>query len=117
VEGIRADSNVWLHGTLEQVTASLSGGGEADIKAVAGLAVVAFDRLEEPVISGFECREIDKKERSREPGMVGYVVQPEEELWDIAKKFCTTVEAITQVNQMETDDVKAGDALLLLKEA
>jgi hypothetical protein len=116
-EGIQPDSNVWLRGTLEQVTGGLSGNGEVDIKAVAGLEVVAFNRIDEPVISGFECREIDKKERSREPGMVGYVVQQEEELWDIAKRFYTTVENILQVNQLETADIKEGDVLLLLKEA
>jgi hypothetical protein len=117
VDGIRPDSNLWLRGSLEQISGSLSGEGEVEIKAVAGLEVVAFDRIEEPVISGFECHEIDWKARSREPGIVGYVVQAEEELWDIAKRFFTTVENIMQVNHLDSPQVKEGDALLLLKES
>ena len=50
------------------------------------------------------------------PGMVGYVVQEKETLWDIAKKFFTTVEAIMEVNQKETEQVQTGDMILILKE-
>ena len=48
--------------------------------------------------------------------MVGYVVQEKETLWDIAKKFFTTVEAIMEVNQKETEQVQTGDMILILKE-
>lgn len=116
VDGILPDSNIWLQGILEQIGGSLAGDHEIEIKAVAGLEVVAFERIEEPIISGFETKEIDKKARSREPGMIGYVVQAGETLWDIAKRFYTTSENIAQVNHMESEDVKEGDVLLLLKE-
>ncbi|MDY3908350.1 MAG: DUF3794 domain-containing protein [Eubacterium sp.] len=116
VEGIRPDSNIWLQCTMEQISGSLAGEKEMEIKAVAGMEVVAFERIEEPIISGFESQEIDWKARSREPGIIGYVVQTGEGLWDIAKRFYTTCENIAQVNHLETEDVKEGDVLLLLKE-
>ena len=101
---------------MEQISGSLAGEKEMEIKAVAGMEVVAFERIEEPIISGFESQEIDWKARSREPGIIGYVVQTGEGLWDIAKRFYTTCENIAQVNHLETEDVKEGDVLLLLKE-
>ena len=117
IDGIHPDSNIWLHGTLEQIGGSLAGDHEIEIKAVAGLEVVAFEPIEEPIISGFESQEIDWKARSREPGIIGYVVQAGEELWDIAKRFYTTSENIAQINHLETENVSEGDVLLLLKES
>ena len=42
--------------------------------------------------------------------------EEKETLWDIAKKFFTTVEAIMEVNQKETEQVQTGDMILILKE-
>ena len=47
--------------------------------------------------------------------MIGYVVQAGEELWDIAKQFFTTTEEIMSINQMENDEIKEGDILLILR--
>ena len=107
---------MWLYGTLEQVGGTMTGDKEIEIKAVAALDMIAFDRMEEPIISGYESEEIDWKAWSREPGMIGYVVQPGETMWDIAKNFLTTVGSIMEINQRENEQVKAGDILLILKE-
>lgn len=115
-EGLEPDSNVWLRGTLEQVSGTMTGDREIEIKAVAALDLIAFERIEAPIITGYESEDIDWKARSREPGIIGYVVQSGEELWDIAKNFFTTKEAIMEINQMEKEDVKEGDILLILKE-
>lgn len=116
VQGLQENSNVWLHGTLEQISGNITGDKEIEIKAVAALDLIAFDRIEEPIIVDFDREEIDWKARSREPGMIGYVVQAGEELWDIAKRFFTTTDKIMEINQMERDTLKEGDILLILKE-
>ena len=68
------------------------------------------------IVSGYESEEVDWDAFRSAPGMVGYVVQEKETLWDIAKKFFTTVEAIMEVNQKETEQVQTGDMILILKE-
>lgn len=115
-DGITENSNVWLQGSLEQISGTLTGDKEIEIKAVAALDVIAFERIEEPIIHDYESQEIDWKARSREPGMVGYVVQSGESLWDVAKQFYTTEDSIREINQLEQDELKAGDILLVLKE-
>lgn len=115
-DGLKENSNVWLCGTLEHVSGTMTGDKEIEVKAVAALDMIAFDRIEEPIISGYESEEIDWKAWSREPGMVGYVVQPGETMWDIAKNFLTTVDSIMEINQKENEQVKPGDVLLLLKQ-
>lgn len=115
-EGMNENSNVWFHASMEQINGTISNDKEIEIKAVAALELIAFDRIEEPIISDFECEPMDWKARSREPGMVGYVVQSGENLWDIAKRFFTTKEAIMEMNEMDTEKIKEGDILLVIKE-
>lgn len=50
------------------------------------------------------------------PGIVGYIVQPGDSLWKIAKKFHTTVETIMTTNGLTDSLIKPGDRLLLVKE-
>ena len=115
-DGLNEESNVWIKGTLEQISGSVTGDKEIEIKAVGAIDLIAFEKIEEPIIADFSSEEIDWKVRSREPGIVGYVVQAGEELWDIAKRFFTTTDAIMSINQMESDILKEGDILLILKE-
>lgn len=49
------------------------------------------------------------------PGIVGYQVQPGDSLWDIAKKFYTTIDTIVQLNGLESERVKPYDTLILMK--
>jgi LysM repeat protein len=53
--------------------------------------------------------------------MVGYIATGEETLWDIAKKYHTTVESIKQrnpvLNERKSDRIKRSDKLLLVKAA
>lgn len=115
-EGLTLNSNVWLYGTLEQIGGTMTGDKEIEVKAVAALDMISFERIEEPIILDYESEEIDWKAWSREPGMVGYVVQPGEALWDIAKNFLTTIGSIIEINKKENEQVKAGEILLILKE-
>lgn len=39
------------------------------------------------------------------PGITVYVVKPEDSLWDIAKKFYTTVEEISAVNELKDGEI------------
>ena len=50
------------------------------------------------------------------PGIVGYIVQPDDTLWKIAKKFHTTVENILDTNGLTEEKVSLGDKLILIKE-
>ena len=49
------------------------------------------------------------------PGIVGYIVQPGDSLWKIAKKFHTTVEAVMEANGLSSDALMPGDRLILVK--
>lgn len=117
IPDILPDSDIRMNAGVEQVSGSLLGENEADIKAVVVIDVLAFNNMEEPIIADFEIEELDCDARAKEPGLIGYVVRKGDELWNIAKEFYTTVETIMEINKLESDIVREGDVLLVMKEA
>ena len=105
-----------LDWTVEQLSVGLMGSGEVEVKAV--LAFNCFQK--EPVqiqnIESAEFRLVDTEELENRPGIVGYFVQNGDTLWNLAKKYNTTVENIKEVNHMEKEDVNKGDKILIFKQ-
>lgn len=117
IPDILSDSDVRMTAGMEQVSGSLLGENEAEIKAVVVIDVLAFNNIEEPIIADFKVEELDCTARAREPGLIGYVVKKGDELWNIAKEFYTTTDTIMEINKLENELVREGDILLVMKEA
>ena len=120
--GNTAPANTWgehiqyeMMVTPEQLTATLTGGSEIEIKGTIGLDTICFERLQEEVIDDICEEEMDRSAFLAMPGMTGYVVQKNDTLWDIAKVHRTTMESIRAQNKLTSDNVNAGDRLVLVK--
>ena len=50
------------------------------------------------------------------PSVVGYMVKQDETLWDVAKKFHTTRQKLIEINELEGEDIKQGDRILITKQ-
>lgn len=113
-----ADLNVRYDITygLEQLAVELAGNGEIEIKAI--LAFQSFVRkpMNLEIIENISFSPFDEKEREKRPGMIGYVVKKDDDLWSLAKKYNTTEENIKKVNDLTLNSLKAGDKLLIFKE-
>ncbi len=59
--------------------------------------------------------ELDLEKLQSMPGIVGYVVKKDDSLWNIAKKYYTSVDTIMEINDLENDDIKEGDRLIIMK--
>mgnify|MGYP002423589107 CR=1 FL=1 len=56
----------------------------------------------------------ETEEELEKHGMVIYFVKPKDTLWEIAKRFCSTVEEIKRVNQIEQEkNLKIGQKLYI----
>ncbi len=117
IPDILPDSDIRMTAGLEQISGTLLGENEADIKAVIVIDVLAFNHQEEPIIAEVVVEELDCAARAKEPGLIGYVVKKGEALWDIAKMFYTTTDMIMEINKLEDENVQEGDVLLVMKEA
>ena len=50
------------------------------------------------------------------PGIIGYVVKDGDNLWELAKKYHTTMESIMEVNDLDKIELKSGQKILIFKE-
>lgn len=101
---------------LDQMSAVMMGGGAMEVKATIALDLLALQPVCEPVIKNVSEAPMDLKKLQEMPGIVGYIVQPGDSLWKIAKKFHTTVDTIMAANGLTDSLIKPGDRLLLVKE-
>lgn len=53
--------------------------------------------------------------KAEKAGMVVYVAQDGDSLWSVAKHFKSTTEAIRSVNHMESEEIRKGEKLLVLR--
>lgn len=102
--------------TVEQLAIGLLGSDEIEVKAV--LAFNSF--LKKPVwiknIEEIGFEPVDMEAVEKRPGITGYIVREGDILWDLAKRYSTTVEGIMEVNGLESTEIKPGDRILIFKE-
>ena len=113
--GMNEDTSYQVTPGIEQLSAVMLGGGEVEIKAVVTLDMLALQPVCIPVIQGVRSEPADLERLESMPGIVGYIVQPGDSLWKIAKKFHTTVEAVMEANGLSSDALMPGDRLILVK--
>jgi hypothetical protein len=58
---------------------------------------------------------LDMEMLQNQPGMIGYVVQEGDRLWDIAKKFHTTRQELMETNHLDQEFLREGQKLLVMK--
>ena len=116
IPGIQQDSMYFLGASLDELNGAVLSDQEIEVKGIISLDIIAFEKISLPILSDFTWEELDGAKRSKEPGLVAYIVKESESLWDIAKEFYTTKEAIMELNELENERVHQGDMLLLMKE-
>lgn len=114
-EGMDGSCKYSLHGDLEQLSVSMLDSEEIEMKANINLS--AFVVRESPIacIQEIEEKELDWKRIQELPSMTGYLVQPGDTLWEIAKQYDTTMETIQEMSGLETTEIKPGDCLFIVK--
>lgn len=114
--GITEDSIWYLEPGLEQLTAVMAGGGQAELRGVITLDLFVLQPEARQIILQAQVHPVDTEKMKAMPGIVGYLVQPGDSLWDVAKRFHTTEKSILEANELTGDAIKAGDCLILVKE-
>lgn len=114
--GIDEDCKWYLRSDLEQLSTTMSDGRAIDVKALINLNALVLRSKKVKNIASVTEQALDMELIKKMPGIVGYVVQQGDTLWDIAKRFYTTVDMIKSVNQLSGDEIQPKDTLILLKE-
>ncbi len=98
-----------------QITATLSGPGEITIKGNAGVEIMVMKKHHDKIITDIVVKDPDMDRIKSLPGITGYIVKEGDSLWNIAKKYCTTIDDIVRVNGLDSQEINPGMKLLVIK--
>lgn len=109
------EDSVRIVPSLDQLTATLLNSEEVEIKAQVNLGISIFSRTNMDVITDMTVTPIDYEKKADMPGIVGYIVKKGDTIWSIARKYYATTESIRSVNNLDSDFIKEGDRLIVVK--
>ena len=114
-EQVNGQCGYQLQADLEQLSMVMLDSSEIEVKVVLNLNTLLVTQWEENIIQEIQTKEPDQKKLEEMPGIVCYVVQPQDTLWDIAKMFYTTMDDIRKLNDLGEGEVKPRQTLLVVK--
>ena len=114
-DGIDESSFYELTPGIEQLNCVMATNDEVEVRAVLNLDTLVLKKVTEPLIANINVFPLDEEKIESMPGIVGYIVRAEDSLWDIAKKFYTTMDVIKVANGLTGNQVKEGERLLVIK--
>ena len=94
----------------------MADGDEIEVKAAVGLNVLVFRQWEEQLIESVEEQPLDRRNWKVCRELRSILLKAGDTLWDIAKKFYTTVDEISGVNSLTEKEVKPGQSLILVRQ-
>lgn len=106
-----------VRGEVDQLQVSMLDGEEMDVKAILAFSTIVFRNMPVDMITDVEIRELDTASLGSLPGMAIYVVRPGDNLWNIGRKYYVPVDKLREINQLNSDELKAGQKLLVVKGA
>lgn len=104
-----------LQTELEQLSTTMIDSEEIEVKVLVNLNALVIRVHKEKCIIDIEEHELDMKKLQELPGIVGYIIQPSDSLWDIAKQYYTTPERIRELNGIEGDEIQQGQQIIVIK--
>lgn len=101
--------------SIEQLNVMMLDSTDIEAKVSINLDTIVFDKLYTNIIKDVEEAELNTEHLQQMPSIIGYIVKSGDTLWNIAKRYYSTVDMIRELNELETDEINEGDKLLLLK--
>ena len=114
IPGMDAHTCCEVNVQVDQVQVNLLDNSEYEIKGVVSINAIALQQDEVSVITSVEQEKITP-DTEAEAALVGYIVQKDDKMWDIAKRYRTTVENIMEINALTSDSIKPDDRLIIAR--
>lgn len=117
VQDMEPGDSYRLAAGLEQLQVVMLDSEELDVKGVLSFGATVFRNVPVHLIQEVQESPLDMAKMNDLPGMVAYVVKQGDNLWNIGKRYYVPVARIREVNGLNSDELKAGEKLLLVKGA
>ena len=115
VQGLNDTMKYTLHVPIEKINLALKEGSQAQWEIVLDIKLFIYDVEQENILTEIKISELDSSKIEKLPGFAIYFVNEGDTLWQIGRKYYVSVEKIKEINQLTSDEIKAGDKLLIVK--
>ena len=100
---------------IDQLQVNLLDNERYEIKASVSLTALVFrERYDDRIVS-IDVQPFDARQLQTQPGLTGYIVQPQDTLWNIARRYHTTEQMIISTNALQSPAVAVGEKLMIVK--
>ena len=113
--GIHEGCRFHLQAGVDQLTTVMADSSQVEVKAVLNLNCIVFEQQKINKITEVEQEPLNMEELQESPGIIGYIAKEGDQLWDIAKENFTTISEIVKTNQLSSEQIRAGDKILIIK--
>lgn len=116
VKGAREDMAVEADVKIENISFSMMSKNEVEIRVTLGFDIFVMKEVNGEIITEIGYSNGENVEFKEYSSMIIYIVQNGDTLWNIAKKYNTTVADLMLVNDLENPDIiYPGEKILILK--
>lgn len=112
-EGIKNNMSVDLSGDIEYTSYNMVSQNELEMRFVIIFDLMVKEKIETEFVVDMEEKEIMKD--PKDASMIIYIARKGESMWDVAKKYKTTVKKIMDINGMEDEnDLHVGQKIIII---
>lgn len=117
VEVDQMTENTWYEyvQSVDQLQVNLLDNSEYEIKAIVRIGIIAFEEERIDKICEIEETKENMNILMERPGFVGYIAGEQEELWDVAKEYHTTMADIMETNDLKSKKLAPGSKIIIVK--
>lgn len=98
---------------VSNISFRITGGTGVEVKTELKLTAAVFQSSSHKMIAGVEADETKVRTKDTSAALTIYFADTGESLWDIARRYCTSVKAIQKENELETDFAESRGMLLI----
>lgn len=114
IKGIKPEMECDTNLDIEHCNYSMISATEVEIRVVIGVHIKVMDQVSIPLITkAVEAPEEDKK-RAPQPSIIVYFSQQGDTLWNIGKRYLTTISDLQKMNDLvDRDNIVPGQQILI----
>lgn len=116
ISDLDESSEVEFQTTLEHLSFLMKSAAEIEVQAIINVSALITKVQEESMICEITEETMDQTLEEKLPGIAGMILTKDSSLWEIAKKYHTTVAKIRETNHLEEEMELSGKKILVVKE-
>ena len=102
---------------VEQCSGVILDESHVEVKSLVDLDILAEEQWERMTITNVKINPFPEEIITNTPGIIVYIPEKTESLWNIGKRYCVSQESIKEINHLTGNEVEKGQKILLVKGA